>query len=292
MISLSRDGMWCAYSVLIGEVEEEANRGEWYICKLTKGARPQKLSQNPIGRVADVRARFSPSGTSIVYLANHSVDRPITKHMDLWLVRLGEFNASPVKLTPGSMQIDAFDWVQDSEDELWLSTTAGCYLKSYVLTVTTKGLKEVGPSCGYKCLPSWNPCTGQKVYAVESVEEFESVYDEKSEKIIRLPQSRVLTDIVVEIVEWEGPGGAKVSGGLYSSTKCPNASTILVWVHGGPTTPWPILRGSFSNDERNAEPNFTALIRAGYLLFVPLYRGTLGFGDEWSMASIGCQGSL
>merc|ERR1712096_302820 len=62
----------------------------------------------------------------------------------------------------------------------------------------------------------------------------------------------------------------------------------LGWIHGGPTCPWPVLRRtSLSSNELNS----LALLRAGYLLFVPLYRGTLGFGDDWSMRTCNFMGN-
>jgi len=300
MVSISRDGQWCAYRILVGEVQEEANRGEWYACRLAKEAVPFKISaENAVGRVGEARARFSPDGASIVYQANHSEDRPITKHMDLWLVRgFKDGESSIAKLTPGSMQIDAFDWCMDDPDSLWLSGTDGVRLCSHILMIPSKTLEVVEPPPAYQSLPSWHPVTGQAVYAVESATEFEGLYEEKTARTTRLPHNMSrFQDLSVEVIEWDGPGGARVSGALYTSTKCTVAAggkfkpRLLVWCHGGPTKSWPILRGNFSNSERNQELNFTGLVRAGYQVFVPLYRGTLGFGDEWSMGSIGSQGS-
>jgi len=366
VLSLSADGMWCAYRVMVGSVTEEANRGEWYVCQLVEGAAPRKISQGPVGRVADIQARFSSDGAYVVYLANHSEDRPITKHMNLWLVDLQADDSAPVQLTglgsrtrgvmPESLQIDAFDWIGDTSNTLWLSTTEGPRLNSYKLTVPAKvtltpqspdvmqktmleqddfpstpksnlvrrasspsgskpscpkasrragyaaspskqqrsvfTIARVEPPAAFQSLPSWNPRTGKAVYAVESAEEFEGLWDESTGERTSLPQSRRLGDLRVEIIEWEGPGGLMVSGALYYTVKTsPGRRRVVVYAHGGPTMPWPILRGNFSNEMRRKEPNFTALLRAGYLVFVPLYRGTLGFGDKLSMALIGFQGS-
>jgi len=291
MLSLSRDGMWCAYQVLVGEVEEEAHRGQWYAVKLEVGAVPRLLSPGPIGRVGAVRARFSPDGQSVVYQANHSNKRPITQHMDLFQTSLADSTVAPVRLTRGNLQIDAFDWFGGRGDALWLSCTHTCHLRSYVLSLDTKKIEVVEPPAAFKCVPSWSPITGKRVQSVESLTELEGLWNESTSKVTRLPQPRNFQDIKAEVVEWEGPGGSKVSGALYSSTKAAGIPNLLVWAHGGPTMPCPSLLGNFSNELRQSEPNFTALLRAGYLVFIPSYRGTLGFTDEWSMGSIGKQGS-
>ncbi|CAE8739297.1 unnamed protein product [Polarella glacialis] len=294
LISISNDGQWCAYAVLLAEVVEEAMRGEWYICRLQEGAAPCKISEGPIGRIAEFPPRFSPSAGSVVYQANHNDTHPITRHMDLWLVKIKEGGnvSSPVKITPGSMQVNTYDWSQGREDALWLSTTDGHLLSSFILDLSTQQLQKVEPPAAFECVPSWNPCTGKCVYPVESATEFEGLWDEESACVIALPEwSQEFEDIHAEILQWAGPGGEMVSGAVYHSSTVSGDKPLIVWVHGGPTCAWPVLRGNFSNEFRFGEPNFTVIIRAGYLLFVPLYRGTLGFGDAWSMATIGHQGS-
>eukprot|EP00931_Biecheleriopsis_adriatica_P030518 TRINITY_DN17999_c0_g1_i2.p1 TRINITY_DN17999_c0_g1~~TRINITY_DN17999_c0_g1_i2.p1 ORF type:complete len:798 (-),score=158.09 TRINITY_DN17999_c0_g1_i2:39-2432(-) len=303
-ILISNDGMWCSYKVMVGDITEEANRGEWYVCRLEKGAVPVKISQGPIGRVSEMPARFSPDGRRIVYQeipawkglfhqANHCESHPITRHMDLWLVHLADGQPSePVRLTKGSMQIDTFDWIACQADTLWLSTTSGPHLNSFILNSSTLELESVTPAAAYECLPSWNPQTGSCVYAVESVNDFEGLWDKHADRRTALPGAEMFDDVLAEVIQWTGPGDATVSGAVYFSNRYAGERPLLVWVHGGPTCAWPILRGNISNDARLGELNFTALVRAGYLLFVPLYRGTLGYGDSWSMATIGHHGSL
>jgi dienelactone hydrolase len=294
---ISSDGLWCAFQVLVGEVHEEANRGEWYVCRLEKGSKAQKVTEGlPIGRVSSKPACFAPNGGCFVYQANHDAKFPITKHMDLWLVRLQGGKATPPqRLTEGSMHIDAFTWAKyanPSEDALWLSTTHRHEVRSYILRISSSSLTEVKPAAAYGALPSWNPRTAKCVYPIENVAEYESIWDEKTRQAVGLRQwSRHVEDIKVEVVQWEGPGGAIVTGAVYYKEMACSDRALIVWAHGGPTISWPILRGNFSDLSRQNEPNFIALLRAGYLLFVPLYRGTMGFGDEWSMATIGHQGS-
>lgn len=289
-ISISPDGLSCCFQVNVADVIEEANRGDWFVCKLQAGAIPRKVSSGPFGRVSASPALFSPSGSSLVYQANHAASRPITQHMDLWLVSL-RHEGAPEKVTPVSMQVDAFCWFQGREDALWLSTTAGCELRSFILWLPTRKLQQVEPPVAFECLPSWSPCNGKAIYPVESASDFEGIWDEAAGTTIQLPDwSQPFDDIFVEVVKWEGPCGTTTCGGLYYSSAFSGERVLLVWLHGGPTRSWPILRGNFSADDRMGEPNFTGLLRAGYLLFVPLYRGTLGFGDDWSMATIGSQG--
>lgn len=189
------------------------------------------------------------------------------------------------------MHIDTFCWVHSSDDVLWLSTSAGTDLCSYLLSVSTKKLEKVEPAAAYECLPSLNPCTGKAAYAVESRNEYMGLWSESTGKATHFPKwTERYDDVIAEVVEWDGPGGAKVSGAVYYSSRAPSSDrTLLVWVHGGPTCSWPVLRRKALNID---EFNYLALLRAGYLVFVPLYRGTLGFGDKWAMATCGHQGSL
>jgi len=70
---------------------------------------------------------------------------------------------------------------------------------------------------------------------------------------------------------------------------CPATAPLLVNAHGGPAA------GFVNSMKTAADANrypFRHFLMAGYRVFQPMFRGTLGFGDKWAMGNIGAQGSL
>jgi hypothetical protein len=63
---------------------------------------------------------------------------------------------------------------------------------------------------------------------------------------------------------------------------------LIVHAHGGPAVATAKLRSAAANTTRYP---FRHLLKAGYRVFQPFFRGGLGFGDEFSQANIGSQGS-
>ena len=117
------------------------------------------------------------------------------------------------------MHIDCFDWIHDSNEMLWLSTTAGAGLCSYRLSTSSKQLEKIEPAAAFECLPSWNPCTGRAVYPIESATDFMCLWDESTKRVTHLPMwCQQFEDVKAEVIEWDGPQVAKVSEGVYYST--------------------------------------------------------------------------
>jgi dienelactone hydrolase len=118
----------------------------------------------------------------------------------------------------------------------------------------------------------------------------------------------------VELVEWEGaPLGADGGGGggdggddgadgggggrgpaaalhgmLCRAKGTSRSASVLVHAHGGPAISVPRLRSMVASRRYHYAP----LLAAGYQVFVPCFRGTLGFGDAFARANVNTQGRL
>lgn len=69
---------------------------------------------------------------------------------------------------------------------------------------------------------------------------------------------------------------------------CREDAPLLVMAHGGPAI------GVLNSLRAAVDPiryPYRHFLAAGYRVFVPLFRGTLGFGDAWAQGNIGTQGS-
>lgn len=87
----------------------------------------------------------------------------------------------------------------------------------------------------------------------------------------------------VQVVKWTAPDGTTVEGILetpYGWTKEQGPLPTVVHLHGGPTWHTPYRR-------RFRYQGRTTFAAAGYALFSPNYRGSIGYGDEFLVQLVG-----
>ena len=87
-------------------------------------------------------------------------------------------------------------------------------------------------------------------------------------------------------VKWVSNDGTPVVGALYSKAGTAASATVLVHAHGGPAGAFPCDRSAAADATRYP---YRHVLMAGYRVFLPLFRGTLGFGDEFAIANYRCQ---
>jgi len=70
---------------------------------------------------------------------------------------------------------------------------------------------------------------------------------------------------------------------------CPFDAPLIVLAHGGPAAGF-VHSTSLAADHTRYP--IRHVLQAGFRVFMPMFRGTLGFGDAWAQANIGSQGAL
>lgn len=270
-LSISADGRRMIWREAVNVVPEEAQRGELKgfdlatgeVVSLTDGA----------GKLR--RVKISSDGESVIYEANHESERPITTHTDLWWMKWD--GSERVNLTEGGRYIDRFGW-GPRERTVWISFVEGLELQTEVLALdgTPEGsFADLDASSDIVWMAD-----GLAVFETEDAERYPSIWT--GTRRVPLPQPENYEDLQVADLEWESEDGLRVEGVLYESEKTRGVAPLLINAHGGPAAPVEYLRSD--------AVRYRHLLRAGYRVFRPAFRGSLGFGDEFAQGNIGCQG--
>jgi dipeptidyl aminopeptidase/acylaminoacyl peptidase len=121
---------------------------------------------------------------------------------------------------------------------------------------------------------------GRAAFGVESREEYPGLW--LAGVRIAVPQAEPYDDLRVTATRWRAPDGLEIEGLVYDTPRTRPDAPLLVQVHGGPAAPIEEARGEVVG--------YRHLLRAGYRVLKPAFRGSLGYGDRFSQANIGCQG--
>ncbi len=270
-LSMSRDGRRMVWTEPVNVVPEEAQRGEFWGFDLGEG-KVRRLTEGA-GRVG--KALVAPDGLGVIYQANHQIKRPITTHTDLWW--MGWDGKGRRNLTGGGRCIKDFGWGM-VEDRVWMTVVEG-------LEVVT-GVVMLDGSAGtaFEDRPATSPVAwladGTAVFETEGPEAFPAI--RTGDRCVPLPQTEKYEDLQIASVQWTAPDGLVVEGVVYEVEGTPEDAPLLVSAHGGPASTVEALR---SHAVRHRH-----LLRAGYRVFNPAFRGSLGFGDAFVQGNIGCQG--
>lgn len=265
-LSQSRDGLRLAWLEPTNVIPEEAQRGEFRgyevtsdrLLDLTRGA----------GRAGTVLV--APNGSGVLIQANFTKDRPITTHQDLWYQAWDSQDWR--NLTGGNREIEDFGWL-DSGSELWFSTIDG-------LDRNTTSVRVDGTGGRWRADSATCASEGGEAYATRGRDILPAIMVQ--EKRTDVPQPESFSDIRVKVVHWKASDGLAIQGVLYESDGTDDGAPVIVRAHGGPAGD---VEANLSEATRHRH-----LLRAGYRVFEPAFRGSVGFGDDFLGANIGCQG--
>ena len=304
------------FGAYLNHVPEEAERGEYFkvdtsdgaVCQITTGA----------GRIEEHGIAISSDGARAVLHANFESKRPITTHMRLWSI---DFSATttiptPTKQSPtlisGNVEgfVELFGFCGADTRDVYVVTSHKS--KTYLNCLCSCGGGKGG--CGIadhnalqesNVSPSCPPLISRDktCWIEESPREFARLVIGRSSskqcRIAPLPHPQMPPDLrpawndfVCTRVEWRASDGKEITGFLFSASAArlneSMASTpLLVHAHGGPAISMPLRRSDATNATRYPYRHYLA---AGFNVFTPCFRGTLGFGDGFAQANIGGQG--
>ena len=270
-LSASSDGERIVWPEYLNAVPEEAERGE--ICGFDVASGELRRLTEGAGRVR--RALMAPDGTGLLYQANHEAERPITTHTDIWWMAWD--GAERRNLTGGGRSISDFGWTGEA-GRVWMSTVEGLDRGAEVVTLDgSRGAGLDGPS---PTGPVATLSDGTVMYETEGQDRFPEI--RAGSRTVPVPQAEAYDDLLATVVRWTSPDGLAVEGAVFETTDSSPRTPLLVVAHGGPAAPVEAVKGQ--------AVRYRHFLRAGYRVFVPAYRGSLGFGDSFAGANIGCQG--
>jgi dipeptidyl aminopeptidase/acylaminoacyl peptidase len=270
-LSMSGNGQRIVWRKSLNVVPEEAQRGELCAYDLSVG----EVRELTHGAGKLKRVLMATDGESLIFEANYEKERPITTHTDLWWMTWDSLEN--VNLTEGGRYIDQFGW-GPREKTVWVSFVEGLELQTEVLALD--GTPE-GSFADLNATSSivWM-ADGLPVFETEDSERFPAIWT--GTRRVPLPQPENYEDLQVTELEWESADGLGVAGVLYESDHTQGTVPILVNAHGGPA--------ATVENSRSDAVRYRHLLRAGYRIFRPAFRGSLGFGDDFAQGNIGRQG--
>ncbi len=265
-LSLSADGSHCVWRVSVNTVPEEAMRGEFWVCKLETG----KMTELTSGAGKTFTCIAAHDGSGVVYEANFEKNRPITTHTNLWW---HAWEDEPVCLTGDGRNVVDFGWLDART--LWVSFIDGVERITEAVELNGDSRLLSVPALG-ECVTS-----DQDVWC-ESSDKDKLPYLALGSRVSDIPWKEEVDDLHVRVVDWKASDGLEIQGVVYEASGTLDGAPLLVRAHGGPAGDVEASRG--------AAIRYRYLLRAGYRVFEPAFRGSLGFGDSFLGANIGCQG--
>ncbi|HAA77091.1 TPA: hypothetical protein DCE37_18420 [Candidatus Latescibacteria bacterium] len=267
-ISLSADGSRCAWRTFLNIVPEEAMRGEFKACDLSTG----EITDLTEGAGKAWFIRMAPDGSGAVYQANFEQDRPITTHTDVWWHPWGE--TEPTRLTRHGRNVEDFGWIDEST--LWITYIEGVDRETEAVKLDGSTEAKLG-GADHEVVRG---TSGPAYVAVGDCDRFPYLRVGKTD--IDLSAYQTFSDLKTRVVQWAATDGLSIRGVIYEANGLRDGAPLIVKAHGGPAGDVEAVR--------SGAIRLRYLIRAGYRVFEPAFRGSLGFGDDFLRANIGCQG--
>lgn len=267
-LSMCRNGRRIAWREPLNVVPEEAQRAEFCGFDLDAGeARRLTEGAGKAGRII-----MATDGSGYLYEANYEAEYPITTHTDVWWASW-EGNER-TNLTKGGQCVARFGWGH-REKTAWVSLVQGLEIRTKVLALDGAPVGELDAVSAVVWMRD-----GRAVFETEDHERFPAIWT--GTRRIPLPQPENCEGLRVSQLAWKAPDAWPIEGVLYEADDTPRPAPLLVSAHGGPAAP--------VENVRSEAARYRHLLCAGYRVFRPAFRGSLGFGDDFARGNIGCQG--
>ena len=267
-LRLSRDGSKCVWREAVSAIPEEALRGEIVACDLSSGETTRVTDGAGQARTAEILS----DGSGVVYHANLEQERPITTNLSLWYQAFEE--TEPKRLTIAGRTVVDFGWLD--EKDLWVSFVDGVDRVTEIVSLNGESERLDLPSVSDVI----RDVDGGLSYVTEDRAHFP--YIRVFGKAVEIDQPESLDDLEIRVVDWTASDGMSITGVVHEHRGLADGAPLIVRAHGGPAGEVEATRSSAIRHRH--------LIRGGYRIFEPAFRGSLGFGDDFLGANIGCQG--
>eukprot|EP00055_Hartaetosiga_balthica_P010051 m.41583 g.41583 ORF g.41583 m.41583 type:complete len:601 (+) comp7008_c0_seq1:43-1845(+) len=285
-LCISPNGQHVVFAVMKNHIPEEGERGNWFICATTPAATPQQFTIDA-GRVGEIG--FTANGSHILYTANYSMDRPITTHCPLFAVEMKGNDTTDVnkqQLTPSGSHVQVF--VSPNEKELIYTLVEGTLEVSFHRRDLLSAEGETTFKYPVCCEHLGSDENGDFVYITESATIAPSLATSGGDLTVS-KFSDVLEQFQIEVVSYTASDGTTIESFHCFTKDTKKDAPLLVNAHGGPAVPFPARRSLVMG---NVRYTYRQLLAAGYRVIMPLFRGTLGYGDAFCQANINNQGVI
>eukprot|EP00049_Salpingoeca_infusionum_P009925 m.168781 g.168781 ORF g.168781 m.168781 type:complete len:650 (-) comp14483_c2_seq1:53-2002(-) len=300
-LRISGNGKRVAFADMANYIPEEGERGEFFVCDTYAAAKPLQVTSHA-GRVGDIV--LNQSGTLAYFQANYSRDRPITTHVPLWACALPPCRTTPQPLGSASeATTQSPDHTRSLISEAEACVTVVCtFGEGQAVFTVIEGCTEVSYYIAKQGSPPQklpNAVTGAciatlsgLVYVSESQTEFPFIARIQlpslaAQEPVQLAHDPEWDAFVMEVFTYTSHDG-KMQDSFHCYKKgTPSNAPLLVHAHGGPAVGFASRRSLATN---NVRYTYRQMLQAGYRVIMPLFRGTLGYGNDFAQANIGCQG--
>ncbi|KAF4675798.1 diacylglycerol pyrophosphate phosphatase [Perkinsus olseni] len=246
----------------------------------------------------------SPCGNYVAYTANFvesSRSAPAAStHLNLYVgISTDDMNKTrAVPVSHAGELIVGFGWVEGLPSTLWWTVQAGFHNKTYVRAISAEltdqeALLLLALPCTTRTM-AYQLDGGAYIYGSDTMKDSLSLVavDAKNGKLAgKIPQPYDVSadSLATSELQWDVGPGHRCRGMLYYRRVPGDVETrpgpLVVSLHGGPCS-----RISPIN-KVGIYARYRDLLEEGYRVLVPAFSGTLGFGDSWSKATVGTQGS-
>ena len=281
---LSRDGEKVAFHRANSPVREDADKSEVWVMDVD-GQNMRQITRNGF---PESNAALSPDDQQILFLsdANGNFEYYYNRNLFVASLRNGEIH---LLLPDLPYEIQQAFWSNDGKS-IFLKANLGVHTELFKYSLQKKKLKQL--TNGKHDIRSWNffPKLSCSVYCEQNTTNAGDVWlldMKKKNKPNRITHVYdYLADTFqlpkVEVIHWKGKDGVTVEGLLYYPLHYQKGKAYPLWVqtHGGPRSsdkygPW---------RWRTYIPVVTA---KGYAVFLPNYRGSTGYGDNFLRDMVG-----
>ncbi len=240
-----------------------------------RGGEPRRLTTNP---AADNSPLYSPDGRYIAYRAQ---ERPGFES-DRWRLMLYDRRTGRTRSLTDALDhwVEEFVWAPDSQ-RLYFTVAEGGAFPIYVVTISTGEIRKLVPTGANEGLQI-TPDGKTLIFLRHGFSQPAELYRVNVDGSQLTPLTRMNADRLAEIqwgdvrsIWYTGAEGARVHGwivtppGFDSTRKYP----MIVLLHGGPQSVWA--------DVFHYRWNAQLFAAAGYVLFLPNPRGSIGFGQKF-----------
>jgi dipeptidyl aminopeptidase/acylaminoacyl peptidase len=233
--------------------------------------------------VATAQPRFSPDGSRLAFLSDEA------GWLNLWASDADGGDPKPLLSEEAEHGFPSwglgqrsYAWSPDGSQIVFTRVENGL-VRLVVLDVATGSTRDIAD--GAHAAPSW---VGDRIAALHSDTGSPTgvvVYggDGSARSVVAvgpLAGFDRLDHPAPEPVEWSAGDGSTVHGRLYrprSSATGHEPPPLLVWIHGGPTSQWPV----------GFNARFSFFVERGWAILVPDHRGSTGFGRAYTQAMAG-----
>lgn len=272
--AFSPDGSELCFARKDGRDEAISTNSDLWIVPV-RGGEPRRLTTNP---AADNSPLYSPDGRYIAYRAQ---ERPGFES-DRWRLMLYDRQTGRTRSLTEALDhwVEEFVWAPDSQ-RLYFTVAEGGAFPIYTVTLATGEIRKLVPTGANEGLQI-TPDGKTLIFLRHGFSQPAELYRVNVDGSQLAPLTRMNAERLAAIqwgevrsIWYTGADGARVHGWIITPPGFDPAKAypMIVLLHGGPQSVWA--------DVFHYRWNAQLFAAAGYVIFMPNPRGSIGFGQKF-----------